>query len=140
MSAMQAAMDSEVDRLCELANIGAGHAATAFARLAGLTVWMDVPRVSPSDAPLAVAGSGRAGMTGIFFEIEGSLGALLAILFEQEQGEAVARRVLGATEGDPDPRAVEAALAEVGNILASTWSLPSPTPWAVGCCRRCRCW
>jgi len=35
----------ELDRLCELANVGAGHAAGALARLIGCTVWMDPPRV-----------------------------------------------------------------------------------------------
>jgi len=35
----------ELDRLCELANVGAGHAATALARLVGRPIRMSVPRV-----------------------------------------------------------------------------------------------
>ena len=35
----------ELDRLCELANVGAGHAATALARLVGRPIRMSVPCV-----------------------------------------------------------------------------------------------
>jgi len=110
---------AEMDRLCELANIGAGHAATAFAKLAGCPVWMDVPRVRPLDEVDVLERDRGRGTTGIFFEVEGSLGALLAILFDTAQCEAVTVRLLGRKAGPPDPESVKAVLTEVGNILAS---------------------
>ena len=65
--------ERELDRLQELANIGAGHAATAFANLTGRTIWMEVPRVCRLDtvpSPAFPAGDG-AWSTGVFFEFEG---------------------------------------------------------------------
>src|SRR3990172_2129642 len=47
---------SPIDRLSELLNIGAGHAASALALLLGRTFWMRVPRalrVGADAAPLA---------------------------------------------------------------------------------------
>ncbi|MGH0037096.1 MAG: chemotaxis protein CheC [Myxococcota bacterium] len=104
----------EVDRLCELTNIGAGHAATAFASLAGCPIRMDVPQVcgvAPADA--------GARTTGIFFEVEGTFSALLAIVFDASECEAVAARMLGERAGSLDAQTLESVLTELGNILAS---------------------
>lgn len=118
-SSPETASSRELDRLCELANIGAGHAATAFAQLAGRPVWMDVPRVRAVSPDAPVDPVRGIGTTGIFFEVDGSIGALLAILFEPSQCEAVAERLLGRRDGPLDPQAIKAVLTEVGNILAS---------------------
>ena len=68
----------DVDRVRELTSIGAGHAATAFARLVGRPCQMCVPtvkllRAESAAVPFAasVEDDERRGMTGIFFEIEG---------------------------------------------------------------------
>lgn len=104
----------ELDRLCELTNVGAGHAADALARLLGCTVWMDPPQVRDAarreheDAAVA---------SGVFFEVQGGIGGTFGVLFPRRAREAL----LEALVGDPDPHAEEAesALREVGNILAS---------------------
>ncbi|MCZ6784672.1 MAG: chemotaxis protein CheC [Proteobacteria bacterium] len=101
---------AEVDRLRELANIGAGHAADAFAQLTGRPMWMAVPRVRPSEDPEP---EGRA--TGVFFEVNGSLRALVGILFRPGECEEVVR-CLGASRGGGDHASL---LTEVGNILVS---------------------
>ena len=115
--------EREVDRLSELANIGAGHAATALARLAGRPVWTRVPRVRSlvaEDSEEAVPPvSPSVGRSGIFFELEGCFGALVGILFRTPQCEAVARSLLDTGESDLDPALVRSALCEVGNILVS---------------------
>lgn len=113
--------ERELDRLQELANIGAGHAATAFANLTGRTIWMEVPRVCRLDSvpsPAFPAGDG-AWSTGVFFEFEGYLDAVVGILFSAPASERVVRQVVGMQEGELPPHCVESALMEVGNILAS---------------------
>ncbi len=111
----------ELDRLQELTSIGAGHAASAFAQLTGQPFWMGLPRVAKGEEgalcpQLLMA---RRWSTGVFFELEGCLDALLGLLFHAEASEAVVRRVVGIEEGEIDPTWIESALMEVGNILAS---------------------
>lgn len=109
---------SELDRLGELVSIGAGHAASAFAMLTGHTIWMGVPKVLERPDPAsAVAADGFT--TGVFFEFEGCVDAVVGILFEGPASEAVVRRVVGIADGELSPHMVESALMEVGNILAS---------------------
>jgi chemotaxis protein CheC len=100
----------ELDRLRELTSIGAGHAAGAFARLAGRTIRMDVPRVRDVDDD-----SGEW-TSGVLFDVEGSLAGVMAILFHRGSRRDVARRLLGP---NPDADQEDSALAEVGNILVS---------------------
>ena len=69
-------LDEELDRLGELANIGAGHAATAFGRLTQRTIWTEVPRVLPLNSP---SPAHDEWCTGVFFEFEGYIDALVAI-------------------------------------------------------------
>jgi len=117
--------DSELDRLQELTNIGAGHAATAFAMLTGRKVWMTVPRavkLAPGDPLIgdpARGGSGEEWTTGVFFEFEGYLDAVVGILFHSSASEEVIRCIVGMEEGELSPTIIESALMEVGNILAS---------------------
>jgi chemotaxis protein CheY-P-specific phosphatase CheC len=111
--------EPEIDRLSELANIGAGRAAGAFARLAGRTIRMQVPRISASDETLPVAAGGDAWRTGVFFEFEGHLDALVGILFRASSTEKLVRRMIGDDSGPLPAHHLESALMEVGNILAS---------------------
>lgn len=108
----------ELDRLCELANVGAGHAAGALARLIGCPVRMDPPRlrIAARGGNGAAAALGAA-TSGVFFEVEGAMGGTLGVLFPPRAREAL----LEALVGDPDPHSEEAesALREVGNMLAS---------------------
>ena len=116
----------EIDRVTELANIGAGHAAGAFAQLVGRTIRTEVPAIvddaatnsrRPSD--LSVGGSRDTWCTGVFFEFEGCLDAYVGILFPGAASEVLVRRIVGIESGDLAPSLIESALMEVGNILAS---------------------
>ncbi len=112
---------NDLDRMQELASIGAGHAASAFAQLTGQPFWMGLPRVAKGEegalAPQLVLA--RRWSTGVFFELDGCLDALLGLLFHEDASEAVVRRIVGVEEGEIDPTWIESALMEVGNILAS---------------------
>jgi chemotaxis protein CheC len=116
----------DIDRLAELANVGAGHAAGAFAQLVGRTIWTDVPEIVEGDAAAAPVscGAGCASdesswCTGVFFEFDGCVEALVGILFPGAASEALVRRIVGIETGDLAPALIESALMEVGNILAS---------------------
>jgi chemotaxis protein CheC len=115
-----------VDRVRELTNIGAGHAAKALADLLGRPCRMRVPmaRLLPADrvATTFVADSGadeREPMSGVFFEIDGGLGGVLALLLSAGTRALLVRQLLGDPGVDPEAPLAESALREFGNILVS---------------------
>lgn len=129
---MTEVMEARIDRLSELTNIGAGHAAGAFSRMTGHTIKMDVPRVRLTtmmpDVATALEQSSACGrattneggwVSGVIFEFDGCLDAIVAILFRREMCDSVVRNLIGQSEGHLPPELVESALMEVGNVLAS---------------------
>jgi chemotaxis protein CheC len=123
-------IDIEIDRFSELANIGAGHAAGAFSQLTGHTIVIDPPRVfagdglcgerlvADEDKTHAVEGD-EPWNSGVIFEFDGCIGAVVAILFRRSMCDAVVQQLMGQGHGNQPPEVVESVLAEVGNILAS---------------------
>jgi len=139
----------ELERLVQLAGIGAARAAEAFAQLVGREIRSEVPVVARSaavsatlgsptetipasasrDAAVAAQGaapaeaelssSARTWSTGVFFEFEGCLDAIVGILFPAPSSEALVRRIVGIESGELVAPLIESALMEVGNILAS---------------------
>ena len=117
--------EADLDRVRELTSIGAGHAADAFARIVGRPCRMRVPTVRllraealASTFVASIRDDERASMCGVFFEVEGGLGGVLALLFPRASREPVVRALLG--DGGAVLRdAEESALRELGNMLAS---------------------
>lgn len=109
----------ELDRLTELANIGAGRAADAFAQIVGCTMWIGVPAVRVGEPFISPGACAVSRASGIFFQLDGCLDALIGILFSEATTENLARKLLGIEEGELEPEMTESALMEVGNILAS---------------------
>ena len=109
----QRSADADVDRLRELASIGAGHAANALARMLGRPCAMQVPRTLALDE----AGDEDGDRLGLFFDLEGGPGGMVALIF----GADVRARLLDALLGVDEPSAeqAESALRELGNILVS---------------------
>ncbi len=113
-----------IDRLSELLNIGAGHAAGALAFLLGRTFWMRVPRALRLGADAArpegegTARGELAGGAAVLFEVEGSLGGIVALFLPSGSREALARRLVGA-DASARPELVESALREAGNVVVS---------------------
>jgi chemotaxis protein CheY-P-specific phosphatase CheC len=105
--------ESEVDRLRELAHIGASWAAGAFARLVERTILTRVPVVY---GPERFRRRGEW-ETGILCDLGGDLSGLVAILMSSRTRESVTRLLCGV---DEPPREIAAsALTEFGNILVS---------------------
>lgn len=127
----------DIDRVRELTSIGAGHAATAFARLVGRPCQMCVPAVRLLRAESAalpfvvnVRDDERQGMTGIFFEIEGGLGGIVAILFSAASRDQLVAHLTGIPNQQSSPAVSQSALREFGNILVS--HVVSPMADALG--------
>jgi chemotaxis protein CheC len=107
----------ELDRLCELVNVGAGHAAGALAQLLGRPIRMSVPRVHRGEGLAGAPARLRPDTSGIFFEVEGGIGGVFAVLFPPRVRDALLAELLGEAQTESDQS--ESALREVGNILAS---------------------
>lgn len=112
-SSLEGIEEAEVDRLRELAHIGASWAATAFARLVGRTILTRVPVVH---GPERFRKRGEW-ETGIFCEISDGLEGLVAVFMPASTRDAVVELLCG--EADPPREMVASALSEFGNILAS---------------------
>jgi chemotaxis protein CheC len=123
---MASTPNGETDRLLELANIGAGHAATALASLTGETCLMSVPAASVVDQlpPGSLLGaSARVALgeplAGVFFEVRGALRGSVAVLLPRPSRERILERLLGPPRAALEAGSVASALQELGNILAS---------------------
>ena len=105
--------EAEVDRLRELAHIGASWAASAFARLAGRTILTRVPLIHGPER-LRKRGDWT---TGIFCDVSGGLSGVVAIFLPAPTRDAVVAMLCG--EVSPPQEIFASALSEFGNILAS---------------------
>ena len=107
---------ARLDRLRELTSVSAGHAASAFSQLTGRTIEMRTPEIlRDSKWPANVADDWTSG---VLFEFEGCLEAVVAILFRAPVRDVVARQML--SESAALSREItEAAIMELGNILVS---------------------
>lgn len=105
--------EAEVDRLRELAHIGASWAAGAFARLVERTILTRVPMVH---GPERFRRRGEW-ETGILCELSGDLTGLVAVLMSSRTRESVIRLLCG--DAEPPREVAASALTEFGNILVS---------------------
>jgi chemotaxis protein CheC len=133
----------QLDALREVANIGAGHAATALSQMTGEQIMISVPQLSISsidDIPNQIA-EPEEPVAAVLMRMEGDLTGLTLLVFPHPialriAGLMMRRRVtaLGAIE--------ESAIREAGNILSAAYLnaladfmhmtlLPSPPSLAV---------
>ena len=110
---MDAIPEAEIDRLRELAHIGASWAAGAFARLVERTILTRVPMVH---GPERYKRRGEW-ETGILCDLTGDLQALVAVMMSARTRESIIALLCG----DPNPprELAASALTEFGNILVS---------------------
>ncbi|MDX1648369.1 MAG: chemotaxis protein CheC [Myxococcota bacterium] len=116
----------DVMRLRDLARAGADRAAGAFGALVGRDFRPGVPMVRLLPAERAqepfVAGASdaeRRDMSGVFFEVEGGPGGVMALFFTPESANSVLEQLTGRPAKELDADTVDSALREVGNILSS---------------------
>jgi chemotaxis protein CheC len=109
--------DEELDQLRELTSVGAGHAASAFSQLTGRTIEMRPPELHRD--PHWPESAGDDWSSGVLFEFEGCLAAVVAILFREPVRDVVVRQMLGQPSDPLTRESIEAVIMELGNILVS---------------------
>lgn len=117
--------ESQRSALQELANIGAGHAATALASMINQTVSIDVPRVMAvrvESAPEAI-GDPASVVCAVFLEVRGDAPGRMLLLLSPENARLVVDLVVGRPPGttrDLNDEAVS-VIKEVGNIISGSY-------------------
>ena len=134
----------QLDALREVANIGAGHAATALSQMTGHTIMISVPQINIApleDIPNQVAVDEEP-VAAVLMKILGDLTGLALLVFPQPTALRVAglmmKRDTVSSLGDIE----QSALREAGNILSAAYLnalsefmgmilLPSPPSLAI---------
>lgn len=125
MEDVRALKELQLDALKEVANIGAGHAATALSQLTGRKIMISVPQVSVAalEAVPGLLGSPDQVVAAVLMHMMGDLtGRTLVLLPEQSARglcDILFRREPGATASFGAME--ESGLKEAGNILASAY-------------------
>ena len=117
--------ESQLDAIREVANIGAGHAATALSGMTNRTIMITVPRVfiRPLEEACDLVAAPDAVVAAVLMHMMGDLTGRAMVLFPQRAAYTVCdylfRRAPGSTKelGEME----QSGLKEAGNILASAY-------------------
>lgn len=119
--------DFHLDLLKEVANIGAGHAATALSQLLNKKIHMNVPSVNivPFNEIGDVVGGEDTVVAGIFLRIQGDAPGNIFFMIPVAEASSLIQRLTGNSsidllDDEPDEFGVS-ALNEIGNILAGSY-------------------
>lgn len=138
---------ARVDALKEVANIGAGHAATALSLMTGARIMIDVPtvNVAPLDELIPGIADSDSQIVSVLMEMHGSLNGHTLLALPLVTGRRLADLMLRRERrpGGTLDLLEESALKEAGNILAGAYLtalseflgmtlLPSPPRLTVG--------
>ena len=115
---------ARLDALREVANIGAGHAATALSTLTGTRIMISVPMVNivpPGDFVPEIAP--EAEIVAVQMAMSGDIGGQTVFLLATQAGLRLAERMLRRTRGTSQSlgQLEQSALKEAGNILAGAY-------------------
>jgi len=135
----------QVDALREVANIGAGHAATALSQMVGETIMISVPTINVSrleDIPPQVAAPDEP-VAAVLMHMLGDLTGRTLLVFPRRTAIRLAELLLRRQSAQDDfSEMQQSAIKEAGNILSSAYMnalsdfmgmmlLPSPPSLAI---------
>ncbi len=125
MTKVRELLETELDALKEVANIGAGHAATALSQLTDRRIMIDVPQVQVcaiEDAPSAVRDT-DAVVAAILMHVLGDLTGRSLLLFSREGALALVDMLLKKEPGTTKifSELEQSALKETANILTGAY-------------------
>lgn len=112
-----------LDAMREVANIGAGHAATALSQITGQRIMISVPRINIAaleDVPNEIA-SGEEPVAAVAIKVAGDLTGLTLLVFPQPIAHRIAGLMMGGRHVDRLGAIEESALKEAGNILSAAY-------------------
>jgi chemotaxis protein CheC len=116
----------QLDGLREVANIGAGHAATALSQLTNRRIMVGVPQVKilRIDEIADMIGTGEEVVAGVAMQMLGDLTGRTVQIFPKETAEQVAGILIGRSDvkfPENFGELEQSALKEVGNILGGAY-------------------
>jgi chemotaxis protein CheC len=117
--------DVQIDALREVANIGAGHAATALSQMTGSTIMISVPTIniaSLEDVPSHIS-EPEEPIAAVLMHILGDLTGRTLLVFPRQTAMRLAELMLRRPNGSSqDLGALEqSAIKEAGNILSGAY-------------------
>ncbi len=117
--------DLQLDALREVANIGAGHAATALSQMTNRTIMISIPEVNVSrlEEVAEVLGKPDDVVAAVLMHMLGDLTGRTLVLFPEQSARSLCDMLLRRVEGTTtDFREMEqSSLKEAGNILSSAY-------------------
>jgi chemotaxis protein CheC len=117
--------ESQLDAMREVANIGAGHAATALSQMTNRKIMITVPRVNvrPLEEACEIVGTPDEVTAAILMHMMGDLTGRALLMFPQQSARTLCdfllRREPGTTQDFGEME--KSGLKEAGNILASAY-------------------
>jgi len=139
----------QLDALREVANIGAGHAATALSQMIGGTIMISVPTINISrleDVPPQVSGPEEP-VAAVLMHMLGDLTGRTLLVFPRQTAVRLTELMMHRASPDEDDEGemsemAQSAIKEAGNILSSAYMnalskfmglmlLPSPPSLAI---------
>jgi chemotaxis protein CheC len=125
MGDMLTLSDLERDALREVANIGAGHAATALSQMTSRKIMISVPEVSvrPLEEVAGLVGAPDSVIAGVLMHVMGDLTGRTLVVLGQESAYALCELLLRRNRtGAAGFDAMEqSTIKETGNILCSAY-------------------
>ena len=146
MEDIRSLTDLELDALREIANIGAGHAATALSTMTGDTIMISVPmlNVAPLEDAVSRAASPEEPIAAVLMHMLGDLTGRTLLVFPQRVAMRLAELMLHRPAGTSKEMGMleQSAIKEAGNILSGAYMnalsdfmgmmlLPSPPSLAI---------
>jgi chemotaxis protein CheC len=125
MEDVRALKELQLDALREVANIGAGHAATALSQMTNRRIMIAVPEVNvrPLEEVTDLVGAADEVIAAVLMHMMGDLTGRTLVLFPESSARTLCdilfRRPSGTTTGFGDME--QSGLKEAGNILASAY-------------------
>jgi chemotaxis protein CheC len=117
--------ESQLDAMREVANIGAGHAATALSQMTNRKIMITVPRVNvrPLEEASDIVGTPDQVTAAVLMHMMGDLTGRALLMFPEDAAKTLCdillRRELGTTQEFGEME--RSSIKEAGNILASAY-------------------
>ncbi len=115
----------QLDALREVANIGAGHAATALSQMTNRTIMISVPEVNvrPLEDVSELFGSADSVIAAVLMHVMGDLTGRTLLIFPETSARTLCDILLRRAPGTTTEFAAmeQSGLKEVGNILVSAY-------------------
>lgn len=125
MNDIKALKDVQLDALREVANIGAGHAATALSQMTGSTIMISVPTINISsleDVPSHISGPEEP-IAAVLMHMMGDLTGRTLLVFPRPTAMRLAELMLRRPAGSSSEMGAleKSAIREAGNILSGAY-------------------